>query len=96
MFVRLARSGNVHDFPPIGQKPIGNERPVAAPRHRFGAHDDGTRPHGICRQFRDRPLGDLVATLNKLNVPEREKNELLGVLGPMKRDIVEKPMASMR
>ena len=32
---------------------------------------------------------DLVAALDKFNVPEREKNELLGALGPMKGDIVE-------
>lgn len=31
---------------------------------------------------------DLVAALNTFNVPEAEKNELLGVLGPMKSDIV--------
>ena len=44
----------------------------------------------------DALVGDLVATLNKFKVPEREKNELLGALGPMKGDIVEKPMATMR
>ncbi len=33
---------------------------------------------------------DLVATLDKFKVPEKEKNTLLGVLGPMKGDIVEK------
>ena len=43
----------------------------------------------------DALVGDLVATLNKFKIPEREKNELLGALGPMKSDIVEKPMASM-
>jgi len=32
---------------------------------------------------------DLVGALNKFNVPEKEKNELLGLLGPMKSDIVE-------
>ncbi|MBI2311518.1 MAG: group 1 truncated hemoglobin [Betaproteobacteria bacterium] len=31
---------------------------------------------------------DLVKTLDKFKVPEREKGELLGVLGPMKGDIV--------
>ena len=31
---------------------------------------------------------DLVKSLDKFKVPEREKNELLGVLGPMKTDIV--------
>jgi hemoglobin len=33
---------------------------------------------------------DLIAALNKFNVPEKEKNELLGALAPMKGDIVEK------
>jgi len=33
---------------------------------------------------------DLVAALDKFHVPEKEKNELLGILGPMKSDIVEK------
>ena len=34
---------------------------------------------------------DLVATLNKFKVPKTEQNELLGLLGPMKSDIVEVP-----
>ena len=34
---------------------------------------------------------DLVQALDTFNVPEQEKNELLGVLGPMKADIVEIP-----
>ncbi len=34
---------------------------------------------------------DLVKALDKLKVGEKEKNELLGVLGPMKGDIVERP-----
>jgi hemoglobin len=33
---------------------------------------------------------DLVAALDKFKVGEEEKQELLGVLGPMKSDIVEK------
>jgi hemoglobin len=33
---------------------------------------------------------DLVAALDKFHVPEKEKNELLGILGPMKSDIVTK------
>src|SRR5436309_6463865 len=35
-------------------------------------------------------VGDLVATLDKFKVPEKEKGELLGVLGPMRKDIVTK------
>lgn len=33
---------------------------------------------------------DLVASLNKFNVGDQEKNELLGALGPMQQDIVER------
>lgn len=32
---------------------------------------------------------DLVAALDKFNVPEKEKGELLGILGPLKSQIVE-------
>ena len=51
---------------------------------------------GVSSADFDALVGDLVATLNKFKVPEREKNELLAALGPMKGDIVERPMASMR
>jgi hemoglobin len=50
---------------------------------------------GVSSSDFDALVGDLVATLNKFKVPEREKSELLGALGPMKSDIVEKPMASI-
>lgn len=43
---------------------------------------------GITSAEFDALVGDLVATLNKFKVGEREKNELLAVLGPMKSDIV--------
>lgn len=33
---------------------------------------------------------DLVKTLDKFKVPEKEKGELLAILGPLKSDIVEK------
>jgi hemoglobin len=51
---------------------------------------------GVSSDDFDALVGDLVTTLNKFKVPEREKNELLGALRPMKGDIVEKPMTSMR
>lgn len=35
-------------------------------------------------------VGDLVFSLDRHKVPEKEKGELLGVLGPMKTDIVGK------
>lgn len=50
---------------------------------------------GVSNADFDALVGNLVATLNTFHVPEREKNELLGALGPMKKDIVEKPQMSM-
>ncbi|WHZ24467.1 MAG: group 1 truncated hemoglobin [Nitrospira sp.] len=50
---------------------------------------------GVSGSEFDALVGDLVATLNKFKVGDREKNELLGALGPMKKDIVEKPMATV-
>jgi hemoglobin len=38
----------------------------------------------------DALVEDLVKALDKFAVPEQEKSELLGVLGPMRADIVEK------
>ena len=34
---------------------------------------------------------DLVKTLDEFKVPEKEKSELLAAIGPLKKDIVEKP-----
>jgi hemoglobin len=34
---------------------------------------------------------DLVKTLDEFKVPEKEKSDLLAAIGPMKKDIVEKP-----
>ena len=48
------------------------------------------RGMGVTGAAFDALVGDLVATLDKFKVGEREKKELLGVLGPMKKDIVEK------
>lgn len=48
------------------------------------------RGMGITNAEFDALVGDLVATLDKFKVPDREKNELLSVLGPMRKDIVEK------
>lgn len=45
---------------------------------------------GITGEAFDALVGDLVATLDKFKVPAKEKGELLSVLGPMKKDIVEK------
>ena len=48
------------------------------------------RGMGVTGAAFDALVGDLVATLDKFKVGEREKNDLLGALGPMKKDIVEK------
>ena len=37
----------------------------------------------------DALVEDLVATLNEFNVPAAEQQELLGILGPLRSDIVE-------
>ena len=39
----------------------------------------------------DALVEDLIMALDKFNVPEKEKMELLGLLGPMRTDIVENP-----
>jgi hemoglobin len=46
---------------------------------------------GINNAEFDALVEDLIAALNKFKVGEREKNELLSVLGPMRKDIVERP-----
>jgi hemoglobin len=43
---------------------------------------------GITEEQFNALVGDLVAALDKFNVPQREKDELLAILGPMKTDIV--------
>ena len=35
-------------------------------------------------------VADLKKSLDKFNVPAKEQSELLGALGPMKNDIVER------
>jgi hemoglobin len=37
----------------------------------------------------DALVEDLVKSLNKFNVPPREQKELLGLLGPMRKDVVQ-------
>jgi hemoglobin len=44
---------------------------------------------GISEADWNTAAGHLVATLDKFKVPEKEKGELLGILGPMKGAIVE-------
>src|SRR5262249_30347915 len=46
---------------------------------------------GITEADRNAAAGHLVASLDKFKVPEKEKNEFLALLGPMKPDIVENP-----
>ena len=51
---------------------------------------DAHRGMGITDAAFDALVEDLVKTLNKFNVPQKERGELLGALGPMKKDIVER------
>lgn len=46
---------------------------------------------GVTSAQFDALAGHLVATLDKFKVPEKEKGELLGLVAPMKKDIVEEP-----
>lgn len=46
---------------------------------------------GVTSAQFDALAGHLVATLDKFKVPEKEKGELLAIIGPMKKDIVEEP-----
>src|SRR5690348_7452136 len=46
---------------------------------------------GITERDWDVSVKHLVATLDKFNVPTKEKDEVLGALGSLKKDIVEKP-----
>jgi hemoglobin len=45
---------------------------------------------GVSSADFDALVGDLVGALDKFNVGQHEKDQLLGALGPMKGDIVEK------
>lgn len=47
------------------------------------------RGMGVTNAQFDALVGDLVKTLEKLKVPEKEKSELLGALGPLREQIVE-------
>lgn len=44
---------------------------------------------GVRNQDFDALVEDLVTSLNKFNVPPREQQELLGLLGPMRKDVVQ-------
>lgn len=51
----------------------------------FAAH----KGRGITNDAFNAVVEDLVATLDKMKVPAREKDQLLGILGPMKPSIVQ-------
>jgi hemoglobin len=58
---------------------------------KYGGRDMRAVHHGMGvtnAQF-DALVGDLVKSLEKFKVPEREKSELLGALGPLREQIVE-------
>lgn len=45
----------------------------------------------ITKKEWDVSVKHLIATLDKFKVPAKEKNEVLGAVGPLEKDIVEKP-----
>jgi hemoglobin len=45
---------------------------------------------GVTNADFDALVENLVTTLDKFKVPQKEKGELLAVLGPMRKDIVTK------
>src|SRR5262249_62086165 len=49
---------------------------------------------GVGSQGVEAGVEDLVRSLDKFNVPPREQQELLGLLGPMRRDVVAPPWVS--
>lgn len=59
----------------------------------YTGHSMKDAHHGMGVRIRDfnALVEDLVKSLDKFKVPEKEKGELLAALGPMKTDIVEKP-----
>jgi hypothetical protein len=60
--------------------------------HRSEHEGDARRDGRHGGEF-DSLVEDLVATLGEFNVPEAEKGELLGVLGPLRGEIVEEESA---
>lgn len=44
---------------------------------------------GVTSEAFDAVVQDLVVVLERLNVPVKEKGELLGILGPLKTSIVK-------
>jgi hemoglobin len=52
------------------------------------------RGMGVRNADFDALVEDLVKTLKKFNVPAREQKELLGLLGPMRRDVVQPRVTS--
>jgi hemoglobin len=46
---------------------------------------------GVTNDAFDALVADLAASLDTFRVPTKDKNELLSLLAPMRRDIVEKP-----
>jgi hemoglobin len=52
------------------------------------------RGMGVGKADFDALVQDLVKSLKKFNVPAREQQELLSLLGPMRRDIVQPKLSS--
>ena len=54
-------------------------------------HENAHAGLGITDKDWDGSVKLLVATLDKFSVPPKEKDEVLGAIGGLKKDIVDKP-----
>ncbi len=59
---------------------------------KYTGHDmvSAHKGRGVTSEAFDAVVQDLIGVLDKLKVPQQEKGELLGILGPLKSSIVQK------
>lgn len=95
---RVAKDGRINrffantDIPPFKAKLVDQICEASGGPCKYTGKDMKTAHAGMGVSDADFTalVEDLVATLDKFKVPEKEKGELLGALGPMKKDIVTK------
>ena len=95
---RVAKDGRINrffantDIPPFKAKLVDQICEASGGPCKYTGKDMKTAHAGMGVSDADFTalVEDLVATLDKFKVPEKEKGELLGALGPMRKDIVTK------
>lgn len=87
---RLSRFFQNPDLAPFKTKLVNQICAVSGGSCTYNGRDMRTihQGMGIANPDFEALLHDLVITLDKFKVPEREKSELLALLGPMRKDIV--------